>query len=265
MKRIISIILVLVTLFSISCFAVTEKEPYHVCNWEFGYVENRECYELMFMLKDINKEQTCYPIDVYIYACDQNKNPILKTNGTKFFEYSKHCTYNDFYEMTYKSSLYSHLNGWYCILQFKENDLPKFNSSKGYIALELPDFDTIYIEVDDFPCKPVKLKYPTGFTFTDDAYYGHKIVAKFSNVKCEYDNSGIYSKIKFTCEGNVTARKGNSGTFYLDYQIYDSNNYMIERGTMLLDVPKTGKFKQTYNIYLDNELENGKTYTIKFQ
>jgi len=288
MKRIISIILVLIMLFSISCFGettdivtdlncfienfesitkTTKKLTYTNINnvgrvtiTDYGdtisvNIRNVSSYD--GIQYNIESDQFATMFITYTYANIINNYSydgyVKYTKGTKSIAYSNYdagSTYPVFADNTITRSIDEFTNDLYNMIYESSSTQITVTATHKPTATPAP--------------KTVKLKYSSNFKYTDSTF-GGKIVASFSNVKCIFDDSGIWDKITFTYEGNVTARKGSGNTFWLEYEIYDSANYMIQSGTLFLDVPSSGKFKGSQNIYLDCDLVKGKTYTIKFQ
>lgn len=233
------------------------KEP--TVEWisdrDFFYLEEEECYALVFMLADKDEE--------LIRTSGTVELSITNDDGVVVYEGKGDFT-EDFYEnWTYGNSTKKTLVTFY----LDPEDIDLGTTSKGTVSFVVYGdnyyFEETKIEVSNLPTLPMEV-YCNDLPFVTNEYsYNGSLSASATVTEILWEVVYGDSMLFTFCGEKTYDKNGSSGTnsCQFNWRLYDMDNYLVDSGWVYLSNLMVGdKFKK--EAYAWYKIEEGKSYTL---
>ena len=263
MKKIISLLLVsalTLTGCGASSLLVDDVERVkYIRNWSFQHNEKTSDYSLFFSLEDENGNELVAPATVDICIKD-NKEKVL-------YEDTKQITKENYGYYSSKDEE----ERLYADIRIKEDEIKKGHSTSGKVYFTVHNdeyFSFDEVNCDALYCLPVKKsklvvknELPEEFVIRGfDNSVESKI--KITKVNYTFDDSLLDLTLNIEIVGEKTYGNSEYSLDEISYKLYDSKEYLVDSGEILLDSDLSvgDKFKDdSTDIY---DLKPGEKYTL---
>lgn len=255
MKKFLFVLAILLTICLYGC---STNSVDTLNNWSFQYNEETNDYSVFFELRDKSGNSISADIDADIR--------IVNDEGEEVFNSTSSVTEDDFgyYTSMAKGELYL------ANIRIPATEIAPGKSSNGTVYLTIYKegvgaFDEVNCDASYcLPIKDIELVSGPFPVEVDVRGFDGSVMSTIQIEDVSYEFDGNYSStLTVTIEGTKTYGNGNFGFDMIGYKLYDSEEFMVDSGSVYLDPLNQGdKFKDDSIIFFD--LTPGETYILKF-
>ena len=257
MKKIVFCLLILLFLPLCGCSLFSQDRIETLAGWTFQASEGTGDYSLFFGLLNQDGKAVSAGVDVDIR--------IVNEDGEEVYAGTASVSEEDFGYYTSKAAGEEYLAN----VRIPESDIAPGTSESGTVFFTVYKTDTVSfdeVSCPAFSCLPVKdvqLTYgPLPLRLVVPDYLGGTdSVIEISDVAYSFDKD-IPSLLKITLSGKKLQGDGTSGYDIIGYKLYDSDDYLVDSGSVYLSGLSEGdKFRDSSITVFD--VVPGTTYVLK--
>ena len=225
-------------------------------NWEFIYYDDEEQYVLLFELAD-QKE-------IPMSSSGTVEIRIVNDVGETVYEAIRLFTESDFSTWT-QGDIKEY---FYASIYIAPDEISAGLSEKGTVYFTVYgdtfSFEEEKINVVELPVKPISISFP-GLPLTVHSYgYDSSIETTVRIDKITYERAYEDSLYIYFAGEKIFDINGKNGDSWcsFEWKFYDSEGYLIDKGTFYTDSLSVGdKFKEKY-IFIADGIKTGESYRL---